>query len=41
LGYIGILYHKERPPEVWHIPPGTPSVYVNVCLLTYSTSGGQ
>jgi hypothetical protein len=19
--YIGILYHKEHPPEVWHIPP--------------------
>jgi hypothetical protein len=27
LGYIGILYHKEHPPEVWHIPPRTP-VYV-------------
>jgi hypothetical protein len=27
LGYIGILYHKENPPEVWHIPPGTP-VYI-------------
>jgi len=24
LGYIGILYHKEHPSEVWHIPPGTP-----------------
>jgi hypothetical protein len=23
LNYIGILYHKEHPPEVWHIPPGT------------------
>jgi hypothetical protein len=23
LGYIGILYHKEHPPEVWHTPPGT------------------
>jgi hypothetical protein len=23
LGYIGILYHKEHPPEVWHFPPGT------------------
>jgi hypothetical protein len=23
LGYIGIFYHKEHPPEVWHIPPGT------------------
>jgi hypothetical protein len=27
LGYIGILYHKEHTPEVWHIPPGTP-VYI-------------
>jgi hypothetical protein len=27
LGYIGILYHKEHPPEVWHIPPGTPRIY--------------
>jgi rubredoxin len=27
LGYIGILYHKEQPPEVWHIPPGTPCIY--------------
>jgi hypothetical protein len=24
LGYIGILSHKEHPPEVLHIPPGTP-----------------
>jgi len=23
LGYIGILKHKEHPPEIWHIPPGT------------------
>ena len=28
-GYIGIVQHKERPPEVWHIPPGTPCI---VCL---------
>ena len=27
LGYIGVLEHKEHPPEVWHIPPGTP-VYI-------------
>jgi len=26
LGYIGILLHKEHPPEVWHIPPGTPCI---------------
>jgi hypothetical protein len=23
LGYISILYPKEHPLEVWHIPPGT------------------
>jgi hypothetical protein len=23
LGYIGIFYHKEHPPEVCQIPPGT------------------
>jgi hypothetical protein len=26
LGYIPILYRKEHPPEVWHIPPGTPCI---------------
>jgi hypothetical protein len=26
LGYIGMLYHKEHPPKVWHIPPGTPCI---------------
>jgi hypothetical protein len=26
-GYIGILYHKEHPPEVWHIYPGTSYIY--------------
>ena len=26
-GYIGIVQHKEHPPEVWHIPPGTPCTY--------------
>jgi hypothetical protein len=26
LGYIGILYHKEHPPKVWYIPPGTPCI---------------
>jgi hypothetical protein len=30
LGYISILYHKGHPPEVWHIPPGTP-VYMILC----------
>jgi len=28
LGYIGIVQHKEHPPEVFHIPPGTPCIYV-------------
>jgi hypothetical protein len=27
LGYIGIPWHKEQPPEVWHIPPGTACIY--------------
>jgi hypothetical protein len=27
-GYIGILYHKEHPLEVWHIPPGTPCILI-------------
>jgi hypothetical protein len=25
--YTYILYHKEHPPEVWHILPGTPCIY--------------
>jgi len=28
LGYIGIVQHKEHSPEVFHIPPGTPCIYV-------------
>ena len=27
LGYIGIVWPKEHPPEVLHIPPGTPCIY--------------
>jgi hypothetical protein len=26
LGYIGILKHKEHPPEVWHFLPWTPCI---------------
>jgi len=26
LGYIGIVWPKEHPPEVLHIPPGTPCI---------------
>ena len=29
LGYIGIVQHKEHSPEVFHIPPGTPCIYIN------------
>ena len=33
LGYIGIVQHKEHPPEVLHIPPGTPCIaYILVSL---------
>ena len=28
LGYIGIVQHKERSPEVLSIPPGTPCIHV-------------
>ena len=28
LGYIGILLHKEHPPEVWSVPPVTPCIFV-------------
>jgi len=28
LGYIGIVWPKEHSPEVWHIPPGTPCIYI-------------
>jgi len=27
LGYIGIVWPKEHPPEVLHIPPGTPCIH--------------
>ena len=30
LGYIGMVQHKERSPEVWHIPPGTPCIYIYI-----------
>jgi hypothetical protein len=34
LAYIGILYHKEHPPEVWHIPPGTLCIYQHFSICT-------
>jgi len=30
LGYIGIVQHKEHSPEVFHIPPGTPCIYIYI-----------
>ena len=32
LGYIGIVQHKEHPPEVWSVPPGTPCIEADPCL---------
>jgi len=32
LGYNYILYHKQHPPEVWHIPPGTPYIYIYIYI---------
>ena len=36
LGYIGIVQNKEHPPEVWHIPPGTPCIF---SVLVQKTEG--
>jgi hypothetical protein len=35
LGYIGIIYHKEHPPEVWHIPPGTLTAVTHLLITKY------
>jgi len=32
LGYIGIVQRKEHSPEVLSIPPGTPCIYMCVCV---------
>ena len=32
LGYIGVFELKEHSPEVWHIPPGTPCIYIYIKL---------
>jgi len=37
LGYIGILWHKEHPPEVWHIPPGTPCILDTFFQISFSS----
>ena len=31
LGYIGIVQRKEHSPEVLHIPPGAPCIYIYIC----------
>jgi len=33
LGYIGIVQHKEHPPEVWHVPPGTPCMFRSIWII--------
>jgi len=38
LGYIGIVQHKEHSPEVFHIPPGTPCIYMP-CYISSDESG--
>jgi hypothetical protein len=35
LGYIGIVWPKEHPPEVLSVPPGTPCIYAYICVLIY------
>ena len=41
LSYIGIVEHKEHPPEVWPFPPVTPCICtvreqtVSCCLLSH------
>ena len=37
LGYIGIVQHKEHSPEVWHIPPGKPCIYIYIFLQSNTT----
>ena len=36
LGCIGIVQHKEHSPEVLHIPPGTPCIYICTRTRTYT-----
>ena len=34
LGYIGIVWPMEHPPEVWSVPPVTPCIYSLIMGLT-------
>jgi len=43
LGYIGIVLHKEHPPEVWSVPPVTPrilwvQIFCNMDYLVFKLS---
>ena len=40
LGYIGIVQHKERSPEVLTIPPGTPCISVTALRRVYVSLEG-
>ena len=37
LGFLGIVSHKEHPPEVWSLPPVTPCIW-NFVIITVRTS---
>ena len=37
LGYIGIVWPKEYSPEVWHIPPVTPCIYIYILYVVLFT----
>jgi len=41
LGYIGIVEHKEHPPEVWHVPPGTPCIEVSSQGMSSKEAGNK
>ena len=34
LGYIGIVQHKEHSPEVLSIPPATPCIKRDICVVS-------
>ena len=36
LGYMGIVWPKEHSPEVWHIPPGTPCIYMYIYIYIHT-----
>ena len=35
LGYIGIVWPKEHPPEVWSVPPVTPCIYIYIHITNF------